>query len=488
MSWKKPKILLQKIDAFLSRIEERPYRAERIILVILFVGLVRSVEEIYLAYKGYSLLTLAHFTAFYFATYLGFTLLAAILVRRDWKQTSQVIFYGILVGILPPLIDVFVSGPGNFEYKYLTKFYPLLHGEGNPIGEALTVWLSLAAFAFYIYIRTRSVLRSLIGMVAAYAFLIFMVLYYPLAAKFIQSTGLEIRGNTARGLAFIFLSFVLYVSMNTRRFLPSLKRVNHALPWVVLVFLGATVIGGIQAMTWLHALIVLFIHQGIIFANDYYDRDSDRANNRICILNKDDVFIIHSLIVWIVLIMCFQDRKIGMLYILYVVATIAYHHPSFRLKDIFPLNHMTEGLVAALAFLVGMASASAAQFNAVELLYVLVVSIGFTVGSLFKDYKDIPGDRLTSTRTIYIILQDRGIALEGIHRGVTFMMLCLLLAPMPWLYTQGVGIFPILLVVLLLILPVFFTLRHANKVTAVERTVWLLSGYLISLVLVLEFI
>lgn len=454
-----------------------------LLFLALAVGVGRTVEEIYLGHRTLGLSIMSHYAAFYLATLTGFSAIGAVLLGQSWRKTVQVVALGVLAGLLPPLIDVFWLGLGGFHYSYLDRFYPTLHGAGNPYSEAIVAWSALGAFSLYIYIRGRSLFRALLGLGLAYAYLVLIVTAFPDSLKaFLGSVS-----GTARTFMFLFLAYGIYVGSHFRRFKPSLKRVNHSLPWVVLIFLGATLAGGIREMTWLQALIVLFVHQGIVFANDYYDRDEDTINQRTSLLDKDDVAMIHGLIAWMAVQMSLMKPRLGALYILYILVATAYHHPAFRLKRILPLNYMIEGLVAALALLIGMASTDRFDFTGAELMYVGLAFAGFAAASPFKDYKDIPGDEKTGTQTLYVFLKRRGWGLDRIHTLVSATVLCFLAVPAVFLYLKGVSLPIVGLMSVVFVVSVFFSLRHTQKTLAVERTAWLLIGYLVAAVLALHY-
>lgn len=475
---------MHRVDRFFQRIERRPHHPAALFLIVLIVGIGRTAEEVYFGHLSVPLNALSHNAAFYLASFFGFAAIAAILLRQEWKKTAQVVVLGVLAGLIPPLIDLFWLGPGQFRYSYLDRFYPTLHGGGNPYSEAITGWSALGAFALYIYVRSRSWWRSLFGLGLGYLYLILMATTYPVL---ITTLFAPIKGGVVRCLFYLLLCYGLYVGFNFQRFWPSLKRINHTLPWVVLVFLGASLAGGIQKMTWLQGLLVLFVHQGIIFANDYYDRDSDELNQRTSRLDQNDILMIHGLIVWLALHFCLVRSELGLLYLLYILLTTSYHHPALKLKQIFPLNYLLEGLVAALALLIGMASVDRTTLNAPELLYLGLAFAGFAGASPFKDYKDLDGDRMTGTRTLYILLAERGWSLEKAHKWIMVVLLGFLAVPLLLLYCKGITLSLGLLIPPLFLVPVFLSLRSANKTAAVERTVWILIVYLAALVLVLNF-
>ncbi|HEX5037128.1 MAG TPA: FAD-binding protein [bacterium] len=469
----------------LERLENRPYHPALPFFVVLIAGLGRTAEEIYWGHASLGLRVLSHYTAFYLATALGFTVIAAVLLREDWRKVSQAVVFGVLVGLLPPLIDVIWLGPGRFQYRYLDRFYPTLHGAGNPYSEVIAAWSALLLFAAYLWLKSRSFVRTLLGLALGYLYVVLTVAAYPGLGDRIFGF---LQESTARGFVFLFLSYVFYVALNFRRFRPSLKRINHSLPWVVLVFLGAALTGGIQAMTWFQALIVLFVHQGAVFANDYYDRASDEVNQRKGLLERNDVLVIHGLILWLALQVCFTAPKIGYLYLFYVLLTAAYHHPLTRLKTVFPLNYLTEGTVAALSLLIGMASAGVFELGYAELLYLGLAFLGFAAASPFKDYKDIPGDSASGTRTLYVLLGERGWTAERTHVLVSSAVLIFAAAPLVWLYLKKVPILPVALLAAAFLVPIFLCLRQKKPTAAVERTAWLMTAYLIALVVALRWV
>lgn len=475
---------MKRLNRFFQSIEDHPYHPGPLFLIILVVGIGRTIEEIYLGHLSHGLSGASHFVSYYLVNFIGFVAIAAILLGKSWEKLAQVVVLGVFAGLVPPLIDTFWIGPGQFHYNYLDRFYVTLHGAGNPPSEAIVAWTVLVAFSLYLYVRGGSVLRALVGLGLGYLYLVLMGYENP---PFIKKLFEPLSGGAARGFLCLFLAFGFYVVLNLRRFVPSLKRINHSLPWVVLVFLGASLAGGIQRMTWLHAGIVLLVHQGIIFANDYYDRESDRLNQRHVLIDRNDLLVVHGLIVWLVLHVCFVQPKLGLLYLLYLLLTTAYHHPVLRLKRIFPLNYALEGLVAALALLIGIASTGRTDLTRSELIYVALAFAGFALGSPFKDYKDVKGDRATGIRTLYVLLEERGWTVEKSHQWMSTILLCFLTVPPLLLFFKGAGIVPVVLILAGFLIAVFFSLRSRKETSAVERTIWILIGYLIAIVLALNF-
>lgn len=475
---------MTRILTLLQRLEDRPYHPARLLFVVLAVGIGRTVEEIVLGQRSLGLNIASHYGTFYLATFFCFNAVAATVLKIDWRKTSQFVLYGILIGLLPPLIDVIWRGPGKFRYNYLDGFYPTLHGAGNPSSEAIAAWSALGAFVLYLSLRGRSFWRALTGLGLAYAALLLLVSLTP---DFLKDFLSPIKTGTVKTFLYLIISYLIYVGLNFERFKPSLKRINHSLPWVLLVFLGAVLAGGVEKMTWLQAVLVLFVHQGVVFANDYYDRVSDTLNKRTGGIDQDDVFLLHAILLWIAVHVCLMNPKLGFFYLLYLLLTTAYHHPRLRLKDVFPLNYAMEGLVAALALLIGMASSDRAQLGVAELLYVVLAFAGFAAASPFKDYKDIEGDDATGTQTLYVLLAKRGWPYVKTHRWVTAVVLLFMTAPLLFLYLKKTPLPYLGALAIAFVVPTFFLLRADDKKAAVERTAWLITAYLACLVLALRF-
>jgi len=476
---------MNRLSEILVRLENRPYHPARIFFLVIAVGLGRAAEEVFLAHKSLSLNAASHYASFYLATFFVFNAIASTLLNLDWRKTSRFILYGSFVGLLPPVMDAIWIGPGRFGYNYLDAFYPTLHGAGNPYSEAIAAWSALAAFAAYLFLRSRSFWKTLIGFAFSYAALVALVSLTPEPIKLILA---PIKSGTAKTFFYLLISYAAYVALNFWRFKHSLKRINHSLPWVLLVFLGASLGAGIEKMTWLQAMLVLFLHQGIIFANDYYDRSSDAVNQREGKIDENDVFTLHVLIVWIAIHVSLVNINLGLLYGLYFLSTTAYHHPSTRLKDAFPLNYAMEGFVASLALLIGMASSDFTNLDGMKILYVLLAFVGFAMASPFKDYKDIQGDTVTGTKTLYVLLAKKGWSIARIHRWVSSVVLIQSTVPLAFLWDKGASFFVILTLFAIFLIPLFFTLRDQRKKIAVERSVWIIIAYLFVLVIVLNFL
>lgn len=475
---------LSKICAFFKVIEGRPYDAYQVLFATFFVGLWRLAMETMFGSEHFGFEGVVHFPVFYLHWFFYFTTVGAILTRQDWRRTANIVLYGILFGMLPPLIDTLAYGPGNYQYspKFFDRFGLLLWIEGFPVGESIALWLAVAGVGFYVFVRTASPLRTLAAVVFGYLeFLAIIYVLFPGTEALRDLLGGASPEMTRFGVLTIVLLMVTYFNfliINGKRFYKSLLRFNHALPWVAVVFLGARLMDSVTPFTWLLALVVLVIHQSAIFANDYYDRDADHLEGRGGGIDSDDVAIFHAVSVWLALAVLLISPIPGVLLLLYVTATAAYHHRAVRLKNICPINYKTEGLVGAFALAIGMTSVASSTLGLSALLALFLTFGGFSLVSMLKDYKDLKSDSVFSVRTIYLVLGDRGWPLSRIHRLVTGIVTACLAVPVIWLMLLGASPIILSLLVLAFLLPIPLSLLYAPPKRAVEASVWLVSGYL----------
>lgn len=474
-----------KINRLFVTIENRPYDAFQVLFVIFFVGLWRLALETLFGGENFSFDGLIHFPVFYLQLYFYFATAGSYLTGQDWRRTANLTMYGILIGTLPPLIDTAVYGSGNYRYTPFREVAPLFWAEGFPIGETITIWLSILALGFYVWIRSRSAWRGLAGVAAGYPAFIWIT-YILFQARggihgAIASTAPEAEFGVLT-IALLVVTFVNYILMNWTRLRSSVWRVNHALPWVAVVLIGARLTSGIAPLTWMLALIVLIVHQTAIFANDYYDRDADELEGRRNGVNIDDVVIFHTISVWLGLSVMLIRPIPGVLLLLYFTATAAYHHRAVRLKNICPINYKTEGLVGACALAIGVTSVAAGRLSPSGLLALFLAFGGFSLVSMLKDYKDLESDRVFSVRTIYLILTQRGWEVPAVHRLVTIIVTVCLAIPVFWLLARGESVFPVLLCAAIFVLPVPYVLLRQPPKPAVETSIWLITGYLFAMV------
>lgn len=258
----------------------------------------------------------------------------------------------------------------------------------------------------------------------------------------------------------------------------------HILPFTLALLIGGLTAGPLGTHQLLLAALLFALTQILIVQNNVYDRLEDESAGRNHGLSPKDANLGHILAVALLLAAAWLDPLPGGLLACYYLLGTVYHHPLVRAKKHFPLPYLFEGVAGALCVLCGMVSHSSINIENLAQQNSLIVPplafAGFALSSVFKDYKDIEGDRVGGVTTLYTFLLDRGFRLLQIQLLVLtqvtashllFVLGAVLLGAPMW---QGT-----LLAMVLAAGFAFLLLRAKPRVLAVEGVLLLDVGMLL---------
>ena len=318
--------LRTKLERFFDRIESGESYAFPLLAATIFVGFTRhSFEALFSPEVPNSFSYGLHNAAWYLAVAMTYTAVLSTLTKRKWTKTVRTVSVGSLLGILPPLIDVFIYGPGGFEYSYIFRIEFLFRNtvEGDYVGELIAVWSSIFLCGGYVYTRTESWKKGLVAIIAAYLGLLFLAAPYPAILRNVsdaEAFSATIGSFQLFGaLGMLAWATLVYICLKAQELWPSLLRINHALPWFFAVLIGAAIRGTVDATTIVIAGLVLLIHMLIVITNDYYDRHGDQGHRRQSVLTANDVTFINGLIIWYIAVIGIRVPLIGLLLVLYLL-------------------------------------------------------------------------------------------------------------------------------------------------------------------------
>jgi len=118
------------------------------------------------------------------------------------------------------------------------------------------------------------------------------------------------------------------------------------------------------------------------------------------------------------------------------------------------------------------------------LLFALLSFGAFSLGSMFKDYKDIDQDREAGIGTIYTRYLSKGRSLESIHWFVIISTTVMLLVPPVWLYVLDKPLKHSIVLLVLALIPALLLKLMKNPKTAVGATLWAFNAYFMVLALI----
>ncbi len=526
--------------------EKQPYSFHTVFAFAAFVGLMRLLLEfmvcssgLYASFAGY-----LSYVTFYLMNAFLYTLAVHFIMgdRVPWRLSMNVVLIGVFVGMFPPLIDAFALGPFNFRYAYNFRWLEgwtwwLYNPEAHITpGEATILWFTVLLLPLYVWIKTRSIGRALVGLVAGYAVVFFYVTVVAssahalLRAAFVpmlrateipmtrhleeawraSSDPTEIHGIAQRlsllrfrydelaialtsGLQ-VLVSVVCYGILNRRLTRHLLTRVGHSLPFALLTLLGAAATRHfhpeIDTGTWIGlvpaafmGLVVLQCFNVAIVQNDHFDRHDDRRGP-LPYLDVQDMHFYNGTL-WLLIFSIVTVRpRVGALLVVFQIVSILYNYDFYKAKRFFPANYKIEAIWGWTSFMAGVYTVLHPRMMAP--LPVLVISFlifgGWSLFNCFKDYKDIREDYRAGIQTAYVLLKRRNASLRKFHGAMRLCMAAGFLIPLFALYRWGAPLTAVAPAGVLSVSAILYTLGLGPRKVTVEATLVVISLYLISLI------
>lgn len=439
------------LGRFVHGIERRGASGATPILAAVWIAGWRVMEEYTFVYVPRGLMRdavvwLGHIALFYLALIVSIAALLRWTTGRSSTKVLPAVAAGLILGVLPPLIDVVVYGPGNFNYHYRLDFFatfpPLLYDppDATPLGEAVTVWLSVGFMGVYAWVVRSSWWRIALTLIGHYALIVLFLVIVPSSGFALHALVREVSANEAVGTLLTALTFVAFFAMRPELGARALVRSPHALLAPSMVALGAAIAGRLDAHAWL-AAGALFV-SALVFTlqNDHYDHVEDAAQGRRVLVTRDDALMLVSFLPGLWLTLSSGHAWIALAGVLFLVVTHGYHADPYRLKCVFPLSYKTEGLLALVCLVAGALAPGRVALAPLTVLLLLLVAGGFSVASMLKDFKDVGADRAGGVRTIYVVLTQRGWPEERVHLLVLALLAsCLVVGPV-WLAANGASL------------------------------------------------
>lgn len=472
--------------------EKKVYNFYTILIFALFVGGIRTIEEVMLAYRQYYHIDIINNCVFYLLMIFSYTLVVAASSKTDWKKVINAVLIGVFLGIFPPIIDAFIYGLGNFRYSYfvglpsIKDFFFFDYKRGFPVGEGIVLWSTIIFSAYYTYIKTSSYKRSLLGGLGVYVIVLLIsgMIIPSVASITARSISMRIPNMVVTSIFQLIPIIVFYLILNPHIFTNLTKRSLHCLPFVLLAFMGAAVSGGINPFTIFAAFMVFYAGLVTLVQNDFFDKEEDTLSGRYGYVTRQDVLFFNT--TYLILVFLLYNIKsmvflpLGLLYIV----SVLYNYDFYRAKRFFPANCKIEGIWGLGSFLAGIFSARSPVFTPEIIVFSFLIFGGWSLVSTFKDYKDIDADKTVGNQTGYIMLMKAGLSLEQAHRLVSTVILLCFVVPAIWLFFKGVHILICILFFLVTMPPLWYTLSQRPCTATVRNILIVISIYLFLLLLV----
>lgn len=438
--------------------ERREFRGDVIVLFALFVGTMRVLLEFLLVGNRANpvMKELLFNVSFYFQCFFIFGIPVRFFAPPPWQSRVNVVLVGLFMGIFPPIIDVCIYGWGDavygyqgFAYSYIFNFpegwIPWMMSAENrsaPIGEGIALWLAVFFTIVYLYVKTESPLRALVGGAVAYCGCAFVGGVVPTLVVYVMPTHFPhmfadvgfIVGQTASALLVYALVYRWELSKLVAR------RILHGLPLLGLALVGFGWVKPWDADVLLVALAVLLSAAMTIVQNDYWDALDEYGEAKI--VQRYDVTLIQF--GWCLIVSGFlvSNSPVVLPFIAYGIVSFLYNSPAYRGKKHFPANVKMEGLAGGAAFLVGVLMAAAPllhesaravrvdsrlghpvlrmpfswEFGAEVAVAAFLAFGGWSILVSMKDEKDIEADLASGSTNLFTLFVRRGQSAEAIAR------------------------------------------------------------------------
>ncbi|HEX7479026.1 MAG TPA: hypothetical protein VF331_14565 [Polyangiales bacterium] len=459
------------------------------IVAVLFVSIFRFVIEFNVDQTAYGdglVHAMGDSLVVYTATYFVFCGILQLLIPGNPSGIPAVVSLGLLLGVLPPILEGLFPALGGKYYDYMFQWQVSFYDPSfQPLSETFTVWLAIALTGVFVGVATSSLLRGLCALVLAWLALAWMGVIVP---SMMWSPGAAAGGLlpvriTCSVAALLTAASVFHISRR-RAHKPCLRRMNHALPLGALALCGAAFAHFDASESIWRMLVVLYLCLVILLQNDFYDRVEDQLAAREASSDASDVFHSTVLATLGLLTIARFAPMVAMCASGMLLLGFAYHHPVFRLKENFCLSYTVEGGAALCAFCTGV-SGPALFASKLSLAWpCLLIFGGGALFSMPKDWKDVASDRLAKIPTLYVRYAVTPEEELRVHQRIVLALGLGMLTALAGIWrAYGWSVWlPVLLVAAVPVLAVLYKLASRSRAVEVFLTllgVWLFGASLL---------
>ncbi len=410
---------------------------------------------------------LMHNLSFFLLSFLLFLPIFQYFARVSLSVASNMLLFGFLVILLPPVIDFVVSGGkglwsfyifdglSGLLFRYFT-FFGDRPDMGITYGVRVEVALVTVLFGLYVFVKTKRYARALLAALSAYSLLFFLGTFPSWAAMLIEGVSEGQWILRASDVAGVFLSpfsffsrdlvdprsllnakmslvyaailpFVLgsWLFVREKAIFLALFR-NARLPQAVyhagLLFVGmglAALFAEAKLSFGFFDFLAVFLLLGAVVsawlasvvANDCFDTAIDAETNASRPLPSGAIPI--SLYRAIgagffavsILFSALVSARAALFLLLYQAVAWAYSAPPFRLKRFPIIASFASAVASVLVLFLGFSTlAPEGTLGALPVSFVFLFLFAYTVSIPLKDFKDIAGDVKDGVWTLPVLL------------------------------------------------------------------------------------
>ncbi len=402
-----------------------------------------------------------HFYLFYVFVFSGALLLFTFFTKTKVVKSFKVFSLYFSVVLLGMIVDLIVYGFGGTSVSYIflesfedlkgsfLSFFGSFDDSETTLGIQLHLFIFIALFVYYVFLKTRSVIKCLISGVVFYSFL-FLAFISPYLINFFD---FEVESFHGRDIVFffsilssIFVTFLFYLSRK-RTFLIAFKDIRFLrLGYFLLIFALGLAFGYKEFSISFYEIIMpaLILSISIVFAwsfsvitNNFADYEIDKVSNKKRPLFDDDISIEeYKTVALFSLLMSLISAAVVHYFaffycVLFIGIYFIYSMPPVRFKRVPVLSKLAISLNSFIVFVLGVHVfvmnvpyvSSNYIMDFVPERYILFFLVFFTLAANFIDIKDYEGDKKEGIKTLPVLL--------GLERAKTVIALFFSL---PYLY------------------------------------------------------
>jgi hypothetical protein len=389
------------------------FSIQTLLFFSIFVGITRGMlEQLFFGIEvaGSDILG---YIPFYFTLPFIYATLLSFIPGLKYEQVLQPVTFATLLGILPPIFD-FLLGNGKthniFYGYYLSHDYRnfpwlgLSPARNYPLGEAITIWLTLFLAGLFVLSRTRSTLKGIFAICIAYIGFLFYSLVIPgltslLLLGFVENPTMLERQNAAvlRHTLFLLSAVQIFTawivdSWKSGLFSSYAKRLLHFLPFLMLAILGGVLSRAETLGISIAAVVTLCSAIAVVAQNDFLKVDP--KNQRAVGLANVTAVMVYAMVL-------FAGYKIALLGLACFSLSVLYHYEFFNIRATLLGSMKVEGMWGFLTFLSGVFAGTIDYPNYKIVSLGALIFGGFSLFSMLKDAKDLRADFREGRQTIF---------------------------------------------------------------------------------------
>jgi 4-hydroxybenzoate polyprenyltransferase len=404
-----------------------------------------------------------HLPLFYTVIFLLVVFLTSLICDVKITHVTKSFATGFFIILLVPIIDAFASKGFGYHLHYPDDIFYLFahallpkHVPDSSWGQRIVVLLSCLGVGSYAYVKTKSILKSVLLFFLAYVVIVFIGGFSSLlvnivtgrpVGNYLRQGGFLLSDTQKYVMTYLFLVIPLLLLYSLRfdfkqtiLFLKSLRwerNILFAAMCMLGFFIGYSLFGDTFPNAFKNffdyfavaalPLIGFFSFQGAAVINDFYDRPADtitRSRNPLTAEKKINakfylVWGIILIVLSLLIALCLNFSALILIFSAHLLAFI-YSAPPVRLKKIPILSTFNIAFITLLCTVTGFTIFSdEGAFLAFPPKLAYALLIGVTFGFIAKDIHDIEGDRAQGIFSIPVIF---GKNISAFFIGISFFI------------------------------------------------------------------